>query len=714
MTGQNPWSQFCPNFFTGQSEREIMWEVLIWLKSRLRLVTTGTLGFAMILVTTNAGMDSAVSVEDNIEPRKSARVTLLSKLAAEKELAQTTRKVEDLLQVGPRPLDQSLKRKRDEVVDIPRYRRRFVWSKSFPDTISPAAQSTVTAVPLPSPPQHLMEDPDIACTMKSLTGFVRVDTPFNVDRFEAVLHDHPNQPFVKSVVRGLREGFWPFEEGDWDQDNVEIFSNFTKDESDIDAVRAFRDKEVLANRWSLPLTQSELLPGMKTSPMFVVWQKDKARVITDHSASGLNDGIPRSEAKVKYDDMRSFGQILYNARRRFPGRRLVTWKSDVASAFLNLPAHPLWQLRQVVQVDGNLYIVRRLVFGNRASPRIWCSVSGLLCWIAVTKLDIDGTHVYMDDFFGWDFADNLAFYHGKLRPRRQVQLLVLWDFVSCPFEDRKQEHGESLKILGFWVDPNLGSISLSADTVDNIIAHINSFLGHESRCPPLRDWQRLAGHLNWLLNVLPWGRPALSILYSKMSGKSMGNRGIFINRDVRQDMSWLADVIPRSIGIRFVDSLMWGDEEADMIVWSDACLRGLGFCYAGSGFVYQIQPSSIPVDIFFFELVAILSAVSHVAAFHQPPRHLLVFTDSLDSVCVLNTLSASQELHNAPLRAISEVVLTTGIDLRVRHIPGADNIRADLLSRLLVEDYQRLFPSHRVRPFTPPRELLPARWRECF
>lgn len=102
------------------------------------------------------------------------------------------------------------------------------------------------------------------------------------------------------------------------------------------------------------------------SPMFVVWQKSKALLITNsHSASGIN--IPRSEARVRYDDMHPFGQILYQALQNGNGRRLVVSKSDVASAFLNLPAHPLWQLRQIVNADGLLHIVRRLVFGNRAS-----------------------------------------------------------------------------------------------------------------------------------------------------------------------------------------------------------------------------------------------------------------------------------------------------------------------------------------------------------
>jgi hypothetical protein len=111
----------------------------------------------------------------------------------------------------------------------------------------------------------------------------------------------------------------------------------------------------------------------------------------------------------------------------------------------------------------------------------------------------------MDDFFGWDYASNLVYYRGKLRPRRQVQLLLLWESISCPFEDRKQEHGEALKIIGFWVDVNAGSISLSPSSVIDIISKIDLFLATPGHAPALQPWQCVAGHLNWMLNVLPWG-----------------------------------------------------------------------------------------------------------------------------------------------------------------------------------------------------------------
>src|ERR1700720_1292369 len=101
--------------------------------------------------------------------------------------------------------------------------------------------------------------------------------------------------------------------------------------------------------------------------------------------------------------MRDFGQCLHDACLANAGRQLILYKDDVASAFFNLPAHPIWQIRQVVAVDGKLQIVRQLVFGNRASPRVWCIISGLMCWIAIRKFSITDLYVYMDDFFDWDY-----------------------------------------------------------------------------------------------------------------------------------------------------------------------------------------------------------------------------------------------------------------------------------------------------------------------
>ena len=614
---------------------------------------------------------------------------------------------------------RQLKRKATNVIsEIPRYKRGFVWEKSSSSSLlSPSALATETAPPLASPPSHLVNDPKIQSTLHAMRDFIRVETPFNVDRFEAMLYDHPNQPFVKSVMNSLRHGFWPFDEGNWNDDVDDTIQNYATKEVDFNAIHAFRDEEIQAHRWSEPLQLDRLLPGMKISPIFVIWQKGKARVVTDHTASGLNDCIPRSEAKVRYDDMRTFGQVIFNAKRAHPNDDLVTWKSDVSSAFLNLPAHPIYQLRQVVDIDGIWRLIHRLVFGNRASPRCWCSVSGLMCWIGIKKFAIKDLHDFMDDFFSWALASDLILYKGISRPRSQTRLLMFWDEIGCPWKEKKQEFGKELKIIGFYVDINRGTLTLTDETISIVLDAVRTFLATPGRRPSLREWLRIGGHLNWVFNVLPLGRPALGEFYRKIAGKNHMNAGVALNADVVRNLEWLIEVIPKAIGVHFVNATHWDDHEADFVLWSDASLRlGLAFVYAGHGFTYAISPtnSKEKIDIFFLELVAILSAVHHIALFPHPPKKALLWSDSLDSVAAYNSLKAAEPMHNSVLLALAGILMETGIDLRIRHIAGKENTRADLLSRLMIDDFYRRFPSESVCLFSPPRDLLPARWRECF
>ena len=196
-----------------------------------------------------------------------------------------------------------------------------------------------------------------------------------------------------------------------------------------------------------------------------------------------------------------------------------------------------------------------------------------------------------------------------------------------------------------------------------------------------------------------------------MQGKTHSCRGVFINAEVKSNLIWLASKIPRAIGVWFVDIGLWHDGEADMIIWTDASLRhALAFMYAGNGFMYQLSepPTNQKVDIFFLELVAILSAIRRCASFSSPPKRPLVYTDSLDAIGSLNSLWTSESFHNGPLLAITGIILNSGIDLCVRHIVGKTNIRADLLSRLFFEEYSFKFPSDCICTFIPPRDLLPA------
>ena len=98
-------------------------------------------------------------------------------------------------------------------------------------------------------------------------------TPFNIDHIAYLLRTHPNRPFVDSVLWSLRNGFWPCDESDWEDELAEEVENRPMDDADLEAVRAYRDHEIGLQRWSTPVP--ELVPFTKVSPMFVVWQHEK-------------------------------------------------------------------------------------------------------------------------------------------------------------------------------------------------------------------------------------------------------------------------------------------------------------------------------------------------------------------------------------------------------------------------------------------------------
>ncbi|KAJ3765215.1 hypothetical protein FB446DRAFT_832817 [Lentinula raphanica] len=234
-------------------------------------------------------MATAVSVGNSTEP-----LTISPAMTSSQSVAE---RVESALQ-GPKSL-AGTKHTLDSAQSAsnPRFRHGYLWSSasSSCNIIPPSITSTITAPPLPSPPKHLLNNPQILATLHSMSNYIEVETPFNVDRLpKLLLFTHPNQPFVASVIRSLRE---PFYKAEWKEECKQKVENYVTEEVDIAALKAHRDQEVAAGRWSEALPEDfVLLPGMKVSPMFVVWQKGKARVVMD--PSGLNDGIPREEAKV--------------------------------------------------------------------------------------------------------------------------------------------------------------------------------------------------------------------------------------------------------------------------------------------------------------------------------------------------------------------------------------------------------------------------------
>lgn len=594
----------------------------------------------------------------------------------------------------------------------------MVWGERG-ESISATAVWTETAEPLPRPPVAEFANVAAINMITKNPHLFRVSTPINVDRFETLLTlaNHPNPQFVQSVCQGLREGFWP-----WADTQVGVYPttwDVPTPSPSSEPQRAFlRDqilKEESIGRYSGNFGPN-LQPGMYSMPIHSVPKEGgKFRLVTNHSASefSLNSMIAKEDiAGVTLDNVQDLGDAIREYRRIDPNSELLIWKADVSEAYRHMPMHPLWQIKQVVSFEGERRIDRANVFGGRASQRIFHAFMSLVIWIAVFVRLIQ-VFIYVDDSFSFAKVNDLTFYvkYRKYLPTDMVSLLLLWDELGIPHEERKQVFGSPLPVIGFEVDPNLMKISLKEDSKRALVNELRSFAKYKQK-RSLRDFEHIAGSLNWALNVCPHLRPGLSALYAKTRGKTNSKGMLWINHSVVEELVWAAYLLERSDGVYLVKSISWSFAPLTsnvLEVYCDASGSGMGFWYPYLNLGFQSGlPEHSPIrDIFFFEALCVASAI-HDAVTRLPFNgRLAVYTDSLNSVYMFNSLSGEPGF-NRILMDVVEVILAFDVDFRVFHISGRDNVVADHLSRWRIADAICWSPGLRVLPFQPPRNALGA------
>jgi hypothetical protein len=557
----------------------------------------------------------------------------------------------------------------------PRYARDLMWDVDEPERPSTAQVSTLLP-PVPSPPRQELDNQMAQATLNTHPDLFDIVTPVNVDAFTSLLDSHPNQPFVTSVVRSLREGFWPWA-NTVDSNRPPVVDNSLRDLKDpvhLAFMREQRDEEVRLGRFSAAF--GTLQPGMTCVPLWVVPKprSDKLRLVVDHSAGSFspNSYIPHNEGHAHLDTLHQLGTALLQARQRH-GRntQLTLFKSDVSQAYRRLPVHFLWQLHQIVCIDNYFHVDRNNDFGNRAAGRVWFTFFSLVLWIAVFVRRIPELFTYVDDTFSWDLASSTTFYapYNKCLPTKQARFLSLLDDLSIPHEERKQVHGSRLDIIGFTVDANAMTVEMPAESRTLLIEAIHTFANPRQR-RTLRDCQRIAGWINWALNAYPLLRPGLSALYEKTRHGIHPHTLLSLNTSIVQELRWVANHLEHSPGIHIFSSQNWHADEANLALLSDACPSGMGFWLPKTCEGFQCPvPASSRQPIFFLEALAVLSALHHVCMSPRPlPARVALYTDNMNTVAMFNTLSALPA-YNPIILTAADWLLRVGIQIRVFHLP---------------------------------------------
>jgi len=102
----------------------------------------------------------------------------------------------------------------------------------------------------------------------------------------------------------------------------------------------------------------------------------------------------------------------------------------------------------------------------------------------------------------------------------------------------------------------------------------------------------------------------------------------------------------------------------------------------------------------FKELFAFATALMTFGSRFQRLR-LICYSDCQGAVDVINRRRAHTPGLSSLLRAIAHCVCIHSLDIRAEHVPGKRNIRADLLSRLRVNDFLSQTPHAASLPTVP-------------
>lgn len=217
------------------------------------------------------------------------------------------------------------------------FMRGLEWDSFNPQGFSSAIKSSFHSPPLPDPPP-LADDPNAAFAIKCFPHLFKITTPFKVNLIEKLSLNHPNQPFIKSVIKGLHQGFCPMLSIPSSKiDNFENHSScFLKphllDEQCADEVSKGRYSQVFHT----------VLTGMKVAPLCLVPKKNPDKVCVCSNMSfgepSPNSLVDHSQICISMDSLISFAPFLINRKKKC--HDLILWKSDVDSAYRNRPMSP--------------------------------------------------------------------------------------------------------------------------------------------------------------------------------------------------------------------------------------------------------------------------------------------------------------------------------------------------------------------------------------
>ena len=255
-------------------------------------------------------------------------------------------------------------------------------------------------------------------------------------------------------------------------------------------------------------------------------------------------------------------------------------------------------------------------------------------------------------------------------------------------EEKRLGPDTTMLYLGIELDTIDMVARLSSEKLADLLSEVDRILGLENIS--LRGVQRFLGLLNWVCMVVFAGRAFLSrIIELVRVAKSNSISTLRILPETRQVLLWWKRFLPSYNGVSFFLEYEW-THAVDFGVETDACNFGAGGFWGPHYFFERFDENTKSCSIAVRELIAVFLACKAWAS--QWKRKKILFrSDNTAVEAAVNKRRVKDRTLMAWIRELHLLEALYSFQIRVRYLPGKQNVLADHLSRSRLGSFRTAF-----------------------
>lgn len=498
--------------------------------------------------------------------------------------------------------------------------------------------------------------------------------------------NHPNREFANEIMDYIDFGASTYFEGPMLN---QVFKNWKSSKKLSKDVSATILNDVKLGRKLGPFS-TQPTTCFVGSPMGAIEKlsdkKRKVRIITDLSwppDRSVNNFIPKDKCSLSYvtiDD--ALEKILKH------GQYSNLFKLDLAEAYRNIVVKPSeWNLLGTTWSTSEddkaaFYLDTRLPFGLRSAARQFDKFASGLQFIMESKGVCDVIH-YLDDFLNVT-PDNKDF-----SEKMKNTMLEACDEAGLPVNFKKVVGPtKCLEFLGIIIDTTEMITCISEERLQNVKKEL--LLWKNRKSGTKRQLLSLLGKLVFISRIIRPGRIFVRRLFNATMKLKHLHYKIKLSSEARKDVLWWLKFIETWNRKSVFYELHWRDAN-DYFFSTDASDLGYAGVFQSSWAYNTFKPDEQKMPIAWRELFALVSSCSTWGN-KLCGQKIYIWCDNMNVIQAVNNGTSKNSDIMILVRHLFHIASTFNFEVRLRYIKSRDNVAADLLSRLNIDDFKRLYP----------------------